>query len=120
MNTDRYPELYEDFENEIDIGFSNIEDMGHASPDKVKSKYLKVKKDLITVRNNWKRSGNGEGKLQRNEQNLAESYIDEEIRVDANDKRNFLGGNSKAILYAYDSSMGQLECHVPETQNNTN
>lgn len=50
LNTDRYPELHVEFENDIDIGFSNVEDMGHKSPDKAKSKYLKIK---------WKRSGNG-------------------------------------------------------------
>ena len=90
------------FENEIDIGFSNVEDMGHTSPDKAKSKYLKMKKEMLTVRNNWKRSGNGEGTLQRNKQNLGGSYVEEEeVLIDANDKRNFLGGNSPAILYLW-------------------
>ena len=96
-----YNDLHDEFVSEIDLRHSAIANMGNLSPDKAKSKFGKLKNDLIMVKNNWELSGNGDGSIERNRDNADDSDEDELEIINANDKRNFLNGKSPSILYLW-------------------
>jgi len=75
-----------------DLGFSAIERMGALTPDKAKQKFFKLKNDLLIVKNNWERSGNGDGS--RLEQHTVDSNADsddetEQELMSTNNKRQW-------------------------------
>ena len=61
-----------------------------------------MKNELIIVKNNWERSGNGDGSrlLATND---CDSDVDSTERelINANDRKNFLNGRSSAVLYLW-------------------
>jgi hypothetical protein len=61
-------------------------------PDKAKATFARMKNDLIAVKGNWEKSGNGDGD--------GDGMLDEAENslIDTNDKSNFLNGKSSAIL----------------------
>ena len=97
-----YPDLHEDFSVEIDIGYSSVRKMGKLTPDRAKQRYMKMKSEMMIVKNNWNASGNGDGSLDRISHQL----------IDANSKKNFLKGRSPAILYLWERSE---KCDIIET-----
>ena len=50
-----------DFSQEIDIGFEATSEFTRATPSKVKEKFAKLKTDLTLMINKWERSGQGDG-----------------------------------------------------------
>ena len=92
--SNKYPNLHDQFKERIDISHEVVNDMGELMPDKAKAKFSKLKNDLIVVKTNWEKSGNGDGTLDESENAL----------IDANDKRIFLNGKSAAILYLWEKS----------------
>ena len=98
-----YTDLHDDFVAPIDLSFSNVANMGTLTADKAKSKFYKIKNDLILVKCNWEMSGNGDGTMVRN---VDKNDLDaEEIEIfNANDKRNFLHGRSPAVLYLWEKA----------------
>ena len=69
--------------------------MGTLDPTKAKSKFLKLKNDLVYVKNNYEKSGNGEGCLSK-----VDDSLDFEP-IDGSEKKNFLRGRSSATLYLW-------------------
>ena len=102
LKSTTYPDLHDDFSVEMDIGYSSIQKMGKCTPEKAKHRYMKMKSEMMIVKNNWNASGNGEGTLDRLSNQL----------IDANSKKNFLRGRSPAILYLWERSE---ECDLIET-----
>ena len=81
-----YPMLHEDFSSAIDLGYEAVSGMGKLDPSKAKSKFLKLKNDLVYMKNNYEKSGNGEG---------CHTNIDDSFEVeliDGSAKKNFLRG----------------------------
>ena len=106
LGSKTYPELHEEFTNEIDIGHAKVAGMGELTPEKAKQKYMKMKSQMVIVRSKWRASGNGEGSIQKSRETSvdADSIEDqmddaELVLMDANDKKNFLNGYSPSILY---------------------
>ena len=72
--------------------------MGKLDPTKAKSKFLKLKNDLVYVKNNYEKSGNGEG---------CHTNIDDSFEVeliDGSAKKKILRGRSPAILYLWEKA----------------
>ena len=93
-----YPMLHEDFSSTIDLGYEAVSGMGKLDPAKAKSKFMKLKNDLVFVKNNYEKSGNGEG---------CHTNIDDSFEVeliDGSAKKNFLRGRSPAILYLWEKA----------------
>ena len=63
LESDTYPSLHDDFNQAIDISHNAVSKMGVCTPDKAKEKYSKMKNDLLIVKMNWEKSGNGDGTL---------------------------------------------------------
>jgi antitoxin component HigA of HigAB toxin-antitoxin module len=96
----------------IDLAFSKVENMGICTPDKFKSKFSKMKNELVLIRTNYNKSGNGDGsaietrnsstgktpkdELDKNESNIA--------MMDCNKKGSFLNGRSSAVLYLWEKA----------------
>ena len=99
-----FNDLHEDFTEQIDLGHSTVSRMGNLTAKKAKEKFMKMKNDLIIVKNNWEKSGNGDGSVRNNAiAELADS--DDETEMDlmnANEKCNFLNGKSPATLYLWE------------------
>ena len=90
--------LHEDFSSTIDLGYEAVSGMGKLDPAKAKSKFMKLKNDLVFVKNNYEKSGNGEG---------CHTNIDDSFEVeliDGSAKKNFLRGRSPAILYLWEKA----------------
>ena len=64
-----YPMLHEDFSSVIDLNYKVVSGMGALDPTKAKSKFLKLKNDLLYVKNNYEKSGNGEGCIRKVDDN---------------------------------------------------
>jgi len=90
--------LHEDFSSAIDLGYEAVSGMEKLDPTKAKSKFLKLKNDLVYVKNNYEKSGNGEGCLT----NIDDSFEFEQI--DGSAKKNFLRGRSPATLYLWEKA----------------
>jgi len=59
VRSSSYPMLHEDFSSVIDLSYKAVSGMGALDPTKAKSKFLKLKNDLLYVKNNYEKSGNG-------------------------------------------------------------
>jgi len=77
--------LHEDFSSVIDLSYKAVSGMGTLDPTKAKSKFLKLKNDLVYVRNNYEKSGNGEGCIRKVDDSL------EFEQIDGSDKKLFCG-----------------------------
>jgi len=53
------------FFRDIDLSYKAVSGMGALDPTKAKSKFLKLKNDLLYVKNNYEKSGNGEGCIRK-------------------------------------------------------
>ena len=53
--------------------------MGKLTPDRAKQRYMKMKSEMMIVKNNWNASGNGDGNLDPISPQL----------IDASSKKNF-------------------------------
>ena len=93
-----YPMLHDDFSSAIHLGYQAVSGMGKLDATKAKSKFMKLKNDLVYVKNNYEKSGNGEGC----HTNIDDSFEDEVI--DGSAKKNFLRGRSPAILYLWEKA----------------
>jgi len=88
------------FSFSMDLSHTEVEAMGDLTPEKAKTKYTKMKNELLVVKNNWEKSGNGDGTLLQQ----ADDTEDDEIMFDADDKRNFLQGRSPTLLYLWEKA----------------
>ena len=105
--TTLYMDLHHELARDIDITHSAVEKMGILTADKAKSKFFKLKNELIVVKSNWERSGNGDGS--RKDNTVRDSHnphddAEEEELFNANDRRNFLNGKSPAVLYLWEKA----------------
>jgi hypothetical protein len=107
-----YTNLHDDFKDSIDLAFSKVENMGICTPDKFKSKFSKMKNELVLIRTNYNKSGNGDGsaieirnsstgKTPEDELDKEESNI---AMMDCNKKGSFLNGRSSAVLYLWEKA----------------
>ena len=95
-----YLDLHDDFRANIDISHAKVASMGVLTPDKAKSKFFYLKNDLLIMKANWEKSGNGDGSVV----DCKASFDSNENAIsmtNANDKRNFLNGRSPAVLYLW-------------------
>ena len=86
-----YLDLHDDFCANIDISHAKVASMGALTPDKAKSKFFHLKNDLLIMKANWEKSGNGDGSVV----DCNSSFDSNERAIsmtNANDKRNFLNG----------------------------
>jgi len=88
-----YPMLHEDFSSAIDLSYKAVSGMGTLDAAKAKSKFLKLKNDLVYVKTNYEKSGNGEGCFTNVDDSL------EFEQIDGSAKKNFLRGRTPATLY---------------------
>ena len=100
-----YRDLHDQFNSQIDISYSSVENMGALTPDKAKKKFFDLKNPLILILNDYEKSGNGDGSV--SEQQRDDANITDEVELElfnANDKRNYLNGKSPAILYLWEKA----------------
>ena len=99
-----YINLHNDFHQTIDLSHSEVIGMGILTPDKAKIKYNKMKNELIIVKMNYEKSGNGDGSLREQLTGGVDSedYEIEQSLHNACDVSNFLAyGQSPALLYLW-------------------
>ena len=100
-NSTVFDDLHDEFRKCTDISHKQVEGMGKCTPDKAKKKFFSMKNDLIPIKNNWEKSGNGDGSVQASVRDDSSIDSSEQELINANDKRNFLNGKSPAILYLW-------------------
>ena len=98
-----YQDLHDDFLTSHDLSLdTEIGKMGVLGPDKAKEKFYSLKNILLIVKSNWERSGNGDGNVRRYcEDNDVEMDPQEIIMENGDDRKNFLGSHSPAVLYLW-------------------
>ena len=98
-----YPTLHDDFKIAIDLGVNEVKDMGVLTSSSAKRRFNKLKNDLLLVKSNWERSGNGDGCLENLKvDEESEELVTEIQQVDRDDKQNFLNpGKNSATLYLW-------------------
>ena len=99
-----YHDLHDEFTTSIDLGYSAVEKMGELTPDKAKKKFFDLKNPLILMKNDYDKSGNGDGSLLEHSANADLSDPAELQMFNANDKRNYLHQRSPAILYLWEKA----------------
>ena len=77
-----------------------VEGIASLTGEKGKAKFNKLTNELLIVKCNWERSGNGYGSLRK----VSASTDDEDKYqlMNANDKAHFLNGVSFAVLYPWE------------------
>ena len=98
-----YSHLHNDFHQTIDLSHSEVSAMGVLTPDKAKIKYNKMKNEVIIVKMNYEKSGNGDGSLREPEvcSDSDEDEVEQSLH-NACDVSNFLSyGQSPACLYLW-------------------
>jgi hypothetical protein len=89
--TTTYPDLHDDFRRSIRLG---REDAPTTTPVKIKEKLADVRAKLVIMVSNWERSGNGNGNRADND-----NLEDGDVRLQDDDRRNFLGTYKPHLLY---------------------
>ena len=108
VTSSAYHHLHDEFRHPMNLNHSNVNGMGHLSPDKAKQKFTKLKNNLVLVKTNWAASGNGDGAVLREreiEYGSDGEELDEEeseiLTCNGCDMKNFLKGFSPAVLYLW-------------------
>ena len=96
----KYGFLHKDFVEEIDSSHKEIEEIAPLTGEKAKAKFNKLKNELLIVKCNWERSGNGYGSLRKVSASLDDK--DEYELMNANDKANFMNRVSSVVLYLWE------------------
>jgi hypothetical protein len=104
--TECYPELHDDYREEIDLG----SDFPFVTPDKIKTKVAEFRANIVKMISDWETSGNGCGQrapdskkfghIRRDQQWLAPRGSVDEF-VDGNNRKSFLNGKGVHLLYLW-------------------
>ena len=95
----KYPELHEEFKEELDLSFNKVKEMGELDHEKAKSKFVLMKNYLIFVKMNYEKSGNGDGCLDLDDDSSTEEIFKQLKVIDGKDKKIFLQGRPPYTLY---------------------
>ena len=108
----KYPQLHDEFKEQIDLSFDNVKGMGELNATKAKSKFVLMKNYLIFVKMNYEKSGNGDGCMALNSDSSTEDILKQLKVIDGDDKKNFLQGRPPYTLYFW---MKVDECNLMES-----